>query len=67
MPKEMGVDPLLCRLQGIFAAASIQPDTEFRKEGRSTAPWHFIDICLQDERSDLSARCPGGACVTGED
>jgi hypothetical protein len=44
-------------------AASIRPDTEFR-EDKSTAPWHFIDICLQDRRADVPARCPGGNCVT---
>ncbi len=45
-------------------AASIRPDTEFREEDRATAPWHFIDICLQDRRADVAARCPGGNCVT---
>jgi hypothetical protein len=45
-------------------AASIRPDTEFRDEDKSTAPWHFIDICLQDRRADVAARCPGGNCVT---
>lgn len=45
-------------------AASIRPDTEFRDEDKSTAPWHFIDICLQDRRADVPARCPGGNCVT---
>lgn len=47
-------------------AASIRPDTEFRDEDASTAPWHFIDICLQDRRADVRARCPGGDCVTGK-
>ena len=47
-------------------AASIRPDTEFRDEDKSTAPWHFIDICLQDRRSDIAARCPGGNCVTAK-
>jgi hypothetical protein len=49
-----------------MAVASVRPDTEFREEDRSTAPWHFIDICLQDQRADLPARCPGGACVTAK-
>jgi hypothetical protein len=47
-------------------AASIRPDTEFREEDKSTAPWHFIDICLQDRRADIPARCPNGKCVTGK-
>ena len=49
-----------------MAAASIRPDTEFRDEDRTTAQWHFIDICLQDKESDLSARCPQGNCVTSK-
>ena len=47
-------------------AASIRPDTEFRDEDKSTAPWHFIDICLQDRRADVAARCPGNNCVTAK-
>src|SRR5580700_6334384 len=35
-------------------------------EDRSTAPWHFIDICLQDRRVDVPARCLGSNCVTGK-
>jgi hypothetical protein len=46
--------------------ASVRPDSEFREEDRSTAPWHFIDICLNDQRADVPARCPGGNCVTGK-
>src|SRR5271156_5099002 len=38
-------------------AAAILPDTEFRDQDRRTAPWHFIDLCLQDQRSDISNRC----------
>ncbi len=45
-------------------ASSIRPDTEFRDEDKSTASWHFIDICLQDRRTDVPARCPGGNCIT---
>ena len=47
-------------------AAAIRPDSEFRKEDRSTAPWHFIDICLRDRRVDIPDRCPGENCVTGK-
>ncbi len=47
-------------------AASIRPDFEFRDEDPLTKPWHFIDICLQDRRADVPARCPGGNCVTGK-
>ena len=47
-------------------AASIRPDFEFRDEDPLTKPWHFIDICLQDQRADVPARCPRGYCVTGK-
>jgi len=46
--------------------AANRPDNEFREEDKSTAPWHFIDICLQDRRTDVDARCPGGKCVTAK-
>jgi hypothetical protein len=48
------------------AAASIRPDTEFREEDRATAPWHYIDICLQDGKQDVPAQCPHGNCVTAK-
>jgi hypothetical protein len=48
-----------------MAAASIRPDTEFRAD-KTTHPWHYIDICLQDGMQDLPSRCPGGACVTAK-
>jgi hypothetical protein len=46
-------------------AASIRPDTQFR-EDRSTESWHFIDLCLQDRRTDIPARCRRGNCVSGK-
>jgi hypothetical protein len=49
-----------------MAAASTRPDAEFREEERSTASWHFIDICLQDQESDVPARCPDGNCATAK-
>jgi S1/P1 Nuclease len=49
-----------------MAAASIRPDTEFREQDKATAPWHYIDICLEDRETDLSARCPQGNCVTAK-
>jgi hypothetical protein len=49
-----------------MAAASIRSDTEFRREDRSTAQWHYIDICLQDSETDLLGRCPQGNCATGK-
>jgi hypothetical protein len=49
-----------------MADASILPDSKFRDEDPLTRPWHFIDICLQDRRADVDARCPRGECVTGK-
>jgi hypothetical protein len=49
-----------------MAAASIRPDTEFREQDRATAPWHYIDICLQDSQANMPARCPQGNCVTAK-
>jgi S1/P1 Nuclease len=48
-----------------MAAASIRPDTEFRRDN-ATPPWHYIAICLQDRQADLPARCPDGNCVTAK-
>ena len=64
--KILGTPSEASSLEKAMAAASVRPDTEFREEDRSTGPWHFIDICLQDQRTDLPARCPGGACVTAK-
>ena len=49
-----------------MAAASIRPDTEFQEQDRTTAAWHYIDICLQDSERDLPPRCQNGNCVTAE-
>ncbi len=46
--------------------ASTIPDSRFREEDSTTAPWHFINICLQDNRRDVAERCPSGNCVTGK-
>jgi hypothetical protein len=54
------------QIAGSMESASVRPDSEFREEDRSTAPWHFVDICLQDARVDIPKRCPGGNCVTGK-
>ena len=46
--------------------ASTIPDSRFREEDGATAPWHFINICLQDRRQDVAERCPRGNCVTAK-
>ena len=62
----LGAPPGKRGLVTAMEAASILPDTEFRDEDHATAAWHFIDICLQDRRADIAARCPGGNCVTAK-
>jgi hypothetical protein len=62
----VGVPDDTASVEKAMAAASIRPDTEFREEDRTTAPWHYIDICLQDKPADLLARCPQGSCVTAK-
>ena len=62
----LGVPADTGSVEKAMAAASIRPDTEFREEDRSTAPWHYIDICLQDKQTDLRARCSQGNCVTAK-
>ena len=44
----LGVPADTGSVEKAMAVASIRPGTEFRKEDRATAPWHYIDICLQD-------------------
>jgi hypothetical protein len=62
----LGVPANKRAIANAMEAASIRPDWEFRDEDPKTKPWHFIDICLQDRRSDIAARCPGGNCVTAK-
>ena len=62
----LGVPADTDSVEKAMAAASIRPDTEFREEDRATAPWHYIDICLQDGKQDLPVRCPQGNCVTAK-
>jgi hypothetical protein len=62
----LGVPAETLSVEKAMAAASIRPDTEFRKEDRSRASWHFIDICMQDNEQDLPKRCPHGNCVTAK-
>jgi hypothetical protein len=62
----LGVPDNKRAIASAMEAASIRPDTEFRERDRATEPWHFIDICLQDGRADVAARCPRGGCVTAK-
>ena len=62
----LGVAPDKSAIATAMELAANRPDNEFREEDKSTAPWHFIDVCLQDRRADVPARCPGGKCVTGK-
>jgi nuclease S1 len=46
-----------------LAKGSTWPD-EIRKENPETAPWHFIDLTLQDGKGEISIRCKDDNCVT---
>ncbi len=46
-----------------MAAVSILPDTEFRDRDPSTMSWHFINLCLQDDRKEMAVRCDGNCVV----
>ena len=62
----LGVPDDTRSVEKAMTAASIRPDTVFREQDRTTAPWHYISICLQDTKQDLAARCPQGNCVTAK-
>jgi hypothetical protein len=62
----LGVPADADSVEKAMAAASVRPDTEFHEEDNATAPWYYMDICLQDDRQDLPARCPNGNCVTAK-
>jgi hypothetical protein len=64
--KILGVPADTNSVEKAMAAASIRPDTEFRDEDKATRPWHYIDICLQDNEQDEAARRPSGNCVTAK-
>ncbi len=62
----LGVSSDQRAIASAMETASNRPDFEFRDKDPSTAPWHFINICLQDRRTDVAARCLRGNCVTGK-
>jgi len=64
--KILGVSADKSAIAAAMEKASVIPDTRFRDEDSRTAPWHYINICLQDQRRDVAARCPRGNCVTGK-
>ena len=64
--KILGVSVDKSAIAKAMETASTVPDTKFREEDSRTAPWHYINICLQDQRRDVAARCPRGNCVTGK-
>jgi S1/P1 Nuclease len=47
---------------GLAAASTWADET---KAETKTAMWHYIDLALQDEKSDIPARCRNGDCITG--
>lgn len=64
--KILHVAPSRRAVSAAMAAASLLPDHRFRDEDPATRPWHFIDLCLQDSRAQITARCPAGACVSAK-
>jgi hypothetical protein len=52
------------QIASAMEVAAVLPDSRFRDQNPSTERWHFINICLQDGRSDIRRRCPEGNCVT---
>jgi hypothetical protein len=44
-----------------LAEASIWPD-QTKKETKTSA-WHFIDLTIQDRKTDIPARCPKDDCL----
>jgi S1/P1 Nuclease len=35
------------------------------KKANNTGNWHFIDLALEDRKSDIALRCPDDTCITG--
>jgi hypothetical protein len=56
--KILGTLPDVESSEKAMAAASMRPDTEFREEDRSTAPWHFIDICFAGPQERFAGAMP---------
>ncbi len=68
---ESPIDPALsrfCQLKGLDAMANSSTwadDYRRTPEGKSSAPWHFIDIPRDAAHGDISRYCPaGGGCIT---
>lgn len=50
-------------LANALAAISTWAD-DVRKDRPDTGPWHYIDLALQDKKSEIPERCPQQNCVT---
>jgi hypothetical protein len=61
----LGVSDDTASVAKAMEVASMRPDLEFRAD-KTTPPWHYVDLCLQDTQRDLPARCPCGNCVTAK-
>jgi hypothetical protein len=68
---ENPIDPALshfCKLEGLDAMANSSTwadDYRRTPEGKSSAPWHFIDIPRGAPGGDVSRYCPvGSGCIT---
>jgi S1/P1 Nuclease len=54
----LGVSADTGSVEKAMAAASIRPDTEFHEEDRTTAQWHYIDICPPGQGNRFTGAVP---------
>ncbi len=59
----LGVDDTEAAVADALAAGSTWPD-EVKNETH-TGDWHYIDLALQDSKSDILSRCKENNCVSG--
>jgi hypothetical protein len=59
----LGVDNTEAAVGDGLAAASTWADEV--KNDTKTAEWHYIDLTLQDDKSDILRRCQDSNCVSG--
>lgn len=60
----LGVEDTPEAVAEAMATASTWADET--KAETKTGSWHFIDLALQDEKSDIPIRCPGNNCAPAQ-
>jgi len=58
----LDVENSIGAVSSALAEASLWPDQT--KKETNTGNWHYIDLALQDRKSDIAARCENDNCVT---